>query len=124
MVKINDNQYDNYQVKVTWENFNISNENGQKRLGEAPFICFYLENSVIGLEFTFSKKMFLNAKIDVEVNIKEYISDIVLDNGEGWKSLILKKYDCNITRINEKTFNLNFYTEEDKIFINTDIDLF
>ena len=43
-----------------------------------------------------------------------------------WRSLILGKYDCNITRINEKIFHLDFYVEEEKIrlSINTDIELF
>ena len=127
MIKINDKQYNHYQIKITWENFNVSDENGKKRSGKAPFITFHLENNIlIGLEFTFSQVMFLNTKINIKTNIKEYISDIVFENEEGWSSFILEKYHGNITRINEKTFRLDFYVEESKIniLINEDIDLF
>ena len=40
MIKINDTQYDNYQIKVTWENFSVSNGNGKKRSGKAPLYYF------------------------------------------------------------------------------------
>ncbi len=127
MIKINDTQYNNYQIEVTWGNFSVSNKNGKNRSGQAPFITFDLENGMsIGLEFIFSKVMFLNTKINVETNIKEYISDIIFKNDEGWNLLWSEKYDCSITRINEKAFRLNFYIEESEvnIFINENIDLF
>ncbi len=127
MIKINNKQYNNCHTEITWGNFNVSNENGRKRTGEAPFITFHIENGMsIGLEFTFLRVMFLNTKISIETNIKEYISDIIFENDEGWHSLILEKYDCNITRINQKTFHINFHVEESKIniFINENIDLF
>ena len=99
----------------------------KKDLEKPPFITFYLENNIkIGLEFTFSQVMFLNTQTNVETNIKEYLSDITFENDEGWDFLISGKYDCNIKRINEKTFNLDFYVENNKlnIFINANIDLF
>ena len=127
MIKINNKQYDDYKIEITWGNFSVSNGNGEKRFGKAPFITFYLENNIkIGLEFTFSQVMFLNTPTNIKTNIKEYLSDITFENNEGWDTLTSGKYDCNITKINEKVFNLDFYVEESKIkiFINADIDLF
>ena len=43
MIKINNKQYNNCHTEITWENFNVSNENGRKRTGEAPFITFHIE---------------------------------------------------------------------------------
>ncbi len=126
MIKINDIQYSNYQIEVLWKNFNVTHKNGEKMSGKAPYITFSLkENLLVGLEFIFSEEMFLNTKINVKTNIKEYISDIIFENEEGCTSLINENYDCNITRINEKNFHFNFYVESKiNIFINVNIDLF
>ena len=125
MIRINDVEYNDYKVKVMWLDFSVSNKNDKERFGKAPYITFGLDNILIEIEFTFSKEMFLNLVIDEEKNIKEYVSDINIKNDKGWKSLISEKYDCNITRINDKTFNLDFKVidNEIKIFINTRIDL-
>lgn len=127
MIKINDTQYADDCIKITWKNFNTSNASGKKRFGKAPLITFCLEKNIsVELEFTFSQAMFLDTKTNIRTNIKEYVSDIIFKNDKGCTSLIYGKYDCNITRINEKKFNLDFYVEEKEIsiFINTNIDLF
>ena len=126
MIQINSTQYDNCQIQVTWSNFAVF-KNDQKCSGKAPFIAFHLANNIsIGLELTFSEAMFLNTPINVKTNIQKHISDITFEDDEGWTSLILGKYDCNITRIDEKTFCLDFYIEESKIniLINENIALF
>ena len=127
MIRINDTQYDDYSIKIIWGNFNIFHRNGKETSGKAPVIIFNLKNNIlIELEFIFSDNMFLSTKLNVKTNIKEYLSDIILSDNKGYCSLILEKYDCNITRINEKSFNIDFYVYdyENRIFINTNVDLF
>ncbi len=61
---------------------------------------------------------------------KKYITDILFEDEKGWISIIGDgKYDCNIIRINERRFNLNFQiTSYDmdggyNIFIDDNIDI-
>ena len=126
MIRMNDTKYQDYLIEVTWKNFSVSNKNAKKRFGEAPCITFQLnQNTLIGLEFTFSKTMFLNTKINIKTNVKEYISDIIYATDKGWKSLILENYDGYITRVSEKTFHLDFYVLESEIhiFIDENVDI-
>ena len=138
MIKINDKQYDNFDIKVTWNKFKVSNNHGatlgyfihsnenDNKEEKAPFVVFCVEDRIlIGLEFSCSQEMFLNTKVNVKTNVKQYLSDITYEDKKGWDSLIVGKYDCNITRIDDKTFNLDFYVEdfETKITINTNINL-
>lgn len=125
MIKINDKEYSNYNIKITWENFLVSSYN-KKRTGIAPFITFNIENRIfIGLEFTFSKEMFENTKLNTRTNITEYLSDILYEDEKGWISIITGKYDCSITRTSENIFKIEFFVEAGdlNIIIDTDIEL-
>ncbi len=127
MIKIKDRSFETYRIEVIWKNFSVSSKNGKHQSGKAPLITFYLDDRiVIELELTCSKTMLLNTKINQRTNIRDYLSDITMEKEEVWSSLILGKYDCNITRINERMFHLDFYVEEEKtsLSINTDIELF
>ena len=127
MIKINNKQYDNYDIKVTWGEFNTS-DGGKKRFGIAPYITFHIDNiiKIIGLEFTFSKEMFLDTKINKKTNVKDFINIMFYnENEKEWDTPIIENYNCFITRKDEKVFNLDFRIEESKIniLINVDIDL-
>ena len=94
------------------------------------FLNSYHTNDVIkiiGLEFTFSKSMFLDTKISKKTNVKDYINiSFYNEDDKEWDMPIIEKYDCFITRIDEKIFNLNFYmhSKDLEITINENIKLF
>ena len=115
MIKINNKEYHDYEIKITWGNFDVCS-NGKKNSGLAPFIEFNIENNIfLGLEFIFSREMFENTKLNITTNIDKYISDITYEDKDGWISLILEKYNCSITRMNENTFKIEFYVESKEI---------
>lgn len=122
MIIINNKEYDNYTIQVSWGNFSVSYQ-GKRRTGIAPFISFNIENKLfIGLELTFSNNMFKEMKKNIKTNIKEYISDVLYKDERGWISIINSDYDCSITRIDEKNFKINFYIKaEGNIFIDSNI---
>lgn len=125
MLKINDRKYNDYDIKVKWGNFSAYS-NGTKTSGTAPFITFNIKNSIfVGLEFIFSKEMFENTELNTVINIDKYISDITYEDEKGWASFITEKYNCNMTRINENIFKIEFYieSEEMNIIIGTNIEL-
>lgn len=123
MIEINNKQYNKYDIKLTWGT-------AGKRKVDVPFITFHINDVVIGIEFIFSKEMFLNTKMNIKTNIKNYISDIFIKKGNDWESLMSGEYDCNIERISEKTFNFDFYVKEYvehneiNIIINENIEIF
>ena len=91
MIKINNKEYHDYEIKITWGNF---------------------ENNIfIGLELLFSKKMIEDTKLNTLTNISEYIIDITYEDKNGWLSLINQKYSCNIKRTNESIFKLELCIE-------------
>lgn len=125
MIIIDDKEYTNYNVKITWDSFYVISNN-EKRTGIAPFITFCInENIYLGLEFSFSKEMFKNIKFNNTKDVKKYLSDITYEDKSGWISIIIDKYICEITRINESDFKLYFSIESEvgNIIINTDINL-
>ena len=63
----------------------------------------------------FLKKSPVNIKLNTLTNISEYISDITYEDKNGWLSLIARKYSCNIKRINESIFKLEFCIESKEI---------
>lgn len=119
MIKINNIEYRNYNIKITWGDFEVCTDN-IKRIGVAPFIALNIDDNIfIGLEFTFAKEMFEEIKLNDKINIDKYISDIQYEDDEGWVSVITGKYNCNIMRLNESEFKLELNVQEE---INIDID--
>lgn len=128
MIKLNKQEYANYITEITWGTFDVYFQ-GKKRKGTAPFISFNIENEIlIGLELTFSKEMFNNLKLNEQINIESYITDITYEDKNGWISLITDKHKCNITKIEQRKIKLNIDViaeqfEELKISIDTNIEL-
>ncbi len=115
MIKINDKEYKNYDIKVHWGNFEAK-VCGEKVKGEAPFVKFNIDNNIfIGLEFVFSKDMFINFELNKVIDLNHYISDITYEDEKGWSSIVIGKYDCNMIKTSEKDFQLNFYVESKEI---------
>jgi len=128
MIKINDLKYDEYDTKITWGDFWVSHH-GIKRTGVAPFITYDTNDASIGLELTFSKEMFEDAKKGEQIDIKQYITDIIYDDEKGWISISDREFECSLTKITKKRFNINFHVlaydldEKFDIFIDDDIDI-
>ena len=124
MIIINNKKYNEYSIKVSWGEFSVSHC-GKRRKGIAPFISFNIDNNkFVGLEFTFSDEMFKQMKENNKLNIKEYISDVLYEDERGWISIINSDYNCDITRIDEKNFKINFYIQaEENISIDSKITL-
>lgn len=128
MIIINNIEYNEFETKISWGNFLVSSY-GYKRTGIAPFITFYVDNTFIGLEFTFSKEMFENTALGIKTDIKEYISDVTFEDEKGWLSINDGQYECNIIRINEKNFRIIFHIiahdldDEFDIFIDDEIEI-
>ncbi len=112
MIKVNNKQYDNYDVKITWGNFE-SVLDKEKVKGIAPFITFNIDNNTfIGIETSLSKEKLKS--INTKLNINKYITDVTYEDEKGWLSIINGKYDCSITRVDEDVFkiDLNVLSEE------------
>lgn len=124
MIIINNEEYNDYNIKVSWGEFSVSHC-GKRRKGIAPFIAFNIDNDkFVGLEFTFSDEMFKQMKVNSKTNVKEYISDVVYEDVRGWISIINGEYDCDITRIDEKNFKIDFYIKaEENLYIDAKITL-
>ncbi len=128
MIKINNIEYNKYETNISWGNF-FSSSYGHKRTGIAPFITFYVNNTYIGIEFTFSKEMFENTVFGIKNDIKEYISDVTFEDENGWISINDGQCDCNIIRINAKKFHILFHIiahdldDEFDIFIDDEIEI-
>lgn len=128
MIKINDKQYDNYRIKITWDNFERTYL-GEKIKSISPFIEFIIDDVIfIGLETCLSKKVLENMNFDEKVNIKSYLSDITYEDDKGWTSIITGEYTCNLTRINDKNFKIEFVINSEEIenyniIIDTNLEL-
>lgn len=127
MIKINDKLYNDYNIKISWGNFEkIYFDEILK--GISPFIKFNLENNIfIGIETCFSKQQIENMKLNEKTNIKQYITDIIYEDENGWISIIIEEYDCDLTKINANEFKIEFFVnfEEDEkynIAIDTNIE--
>ena len=47
-------------------------------------------------------------KENIRTNIKEYISSVLYEEEREWISIINSEYDCYITRIDRKSFKIDF----------------
>lgn len=128
MIKINNIEYNKFETDISWGKFTLYS-NGQKRTGIAPFITFYVDDMLIGLELTFTKDMFEDAQIGVETDIKKYISDITFEDEKGWISINDGQCHCNITRISKDRFHIDFHIighdldDKFNILIDDEIDI-
>jgi len=73
--------------------------------------------------------MFENTALRTKTDIKRYISDISYEDEKGWISINDGQYECNITRISDKDFRINFHVlahdldDEYDIFIEDVIEI-
>jgi hypothetical protein len=115
MIKINNDEYDQYDIKISWGKF-VAFSHGEKRTGIAPFITFNIENNIfIGLELTISREMFQNIEIGTKIEINKYITDIIYEDEQGWISIGDAKYYCDILREDDKCLKINFYVKCDGV---------
>ena len=123
MIIINNQKYADYTIDISWGNFSV-HSCGIHRKGIAPFITFNIDDNIyIGLEFMVAKEMFASIKLNTIINIENYLSDITYEDELGWISLITGKYHCQITRIDDKKFNLKLTVNADEVdIINIKLD--
>ena len=115
MIKINEKEYHNYDIKIDWGKFEAK-VCGRKINGESPFIIFNIENNIyIGLEFIFSKKMFNKMEINKKINLNKYISDITYEDKKGWISIVTGNYECNVTKVKNDCLKLEFLVEPNEL---------
>ena len=118
MIIINNQKYVDYTIDISWGNFSIY-AYGKQKEGIAPFITFNIDD----LEFIMTKEMFASIKLNTIINIENYLSDITYEDELGWISLITGKYHCQITRIDDKKFNLKLTVNADEVdIINIKLD--
>ena len=123
MIIINNQKYADYTIDISWGNFSV-HSNGKQKEGIAPFITFNIDDNIyIGLEFMVAKEMFASIKLNTIINIENYLSDIIYEDELGWISLITSQYHCQITRIDDKKFNLKLTVNADEVdIINIKLD--
>ena len=123
MIIINNQKYADYTIDISWGNFSV-HSNGKQKEGIAPFITFNIDDNIyIGLEFMVAKEMFVSIKLNTIINIENYLSDIIYEDELGWISLITSQYHCQITRIDDKKFNLKLTVNADEVdIINIKLD--
>lgn len=126
MLKINNKEIKNFDVKIFWNNFFVSSAKG-KRSGKSPFIYFSISNEIyLCIETTISKELLNEYPLNKEININNYISDLSYEDQKGWYSMIREKYSCSIIRINKTQFKLKLYIESEefeKLSIYLDYEL-
>lgn len=129
MITINDKEYKNFEIEITWSKIAAVCD-AQKITGPAPFITFFVDKFIIGLELIHTKEMFETMKKGIKKDIKKYISDITFEDEKGWISINNGPFQCHIIKKDDKTFNIDFeidtydLDEEFKICIKEDIRLF
>ena len=135
MIKINEKEYYDYDVKIDWGKFqNVICDNkiiwgkfehtvALNKLNEiAPFIKFNINNDIfIGIECNLSKESFLNLELNKLINLNKYISDITYEDEEGWISIVTENYDCNIIRTSDNLFKLDFFVKPNELDFNINI---
>lgn len=111
MIRINDEMYENYSVKIEWGSFEVVSS-GNRIKGISPFIEFIINDEIlIGLETVIDKEQFLNMQINKKVNIERYLTDVTYEDDAGWMSIWNKKLNCAITKISDVKFKIEFNIE-------------
>ena len=139
MIKINDNEYVEYNMKISWIDFERNSNNAGIVWGKAghnlnakndetaPFIEFNINNNIlIGLEFSLSSKMLSDFPLNKQNDVSQYLSDITYEDEKGWISLITWDYKCAITKTAKNEYKLQFNilsNEIEKLDIKIDTNL-
>jgi len=130
MISINSKTYNNFDKKILWIKFNVNSKvEGIKksRSGEAPFIQFNINNNIfIGIETTYPKDWLSDLQVGAKINFSNYLSDITYEDFEGWQSLIMGKYECELLKKDNEIYNVKLIVESDefeKLIIKIDEDI-
>ena len=128
MIIINDKNYDNALKKVSFGEYNVT-QDGKKRNGRAPFISFKFDNIILGLETIYDKNWLEELKINDKKDISKYISDIPYEDEKGWISLRTGNYSCFITRVRNNIFVFELKCEDEEcgeyynILLNEEVEI-
>ena len=132
MIIVNNKKYNNYDFKVSSDNFTACKYGDGKqteRSGTAPYIKFCINDEIlIGIEMNYSFDMFESLKIDEVIDITKYITDINFKDSSGWQTYIDELVECNVVRKNKKEFEfiitVNDKLEEFNIKIDSIVEIF
>ncbi len=135
MIKINEKEYYDYDVKIDWGKFehiicddkinwgkfeHVAAIDGSNEM--APFIKFNINNDIfIGIECNLSKENLLKLELNKLINLNKYISDITYEDEEGWISIITGNFDCKIIRTSDNLFKLDFFVKPNELDFNINI---
>ena len=124
MIKINNDKYDNYDIKITYGKFNIVKFD-EKLSGVSPFIMFNVgDNIFLGIETVIYKDILENIKLKEKKDLTCYLTDITYEDEKGWISFINEKYYFYITKISDFDFKVDFSLETlDEINVKIDCDI-
>lgn len=118
MISINNKIYENVDKRVSWGQFSATKEvenNVVDVTAEAPIIKFNVDDSIlIGVETTYPKECFDELKIGTKIDFTKHISDITYEDTNGWQSLIIGKYECELLKTNENTYNIKLNVKSDE----------
>ena len=54
-------------------------------------------------------------EINKKINLNKYISDITYEDKKGWISIVTGNYECNVTKVSNNRFKLEFLVEPDEL---------
>ncbi len=119
MIKIKNKEFDKVNTKISFDNYFVTN-NGKKRKGISPYISFNIDNIYIDIETIYDIKWLKNMKLNQEIDINKYITNILYEEENRCEQLYDIKY-CLITKIKEDTFNIKLQCKENEIIIDENI---
>lgn len=126
MIIVNGNKFNNHKTNISLDKFSVSKYDGNKvikRKSVAPYITFNVDDKIfVALEMNYSDSMFKEVKINEQVDITKFITDILYADEKGWVSLTTGKYACIITRKNEMNYNFDLIVEDKFEDISIKID--
>lgn len=121
MIKINNKELKDYKIEIYIDPL-TGIINGKKVKTKTPYIRIIYEEKAIDIETTYPIKWLNELKINTEVDLKNYISEILFVNDEDLyesinkieeskiKKLELNKYELYIKAQDENN-NIEFYEE-------------
>lgn len=119
MIEIKNKKFDKVNTKVSCDNYFVTN-NGKKRKGISPYMSFNIDNIYIDIETIYDINWLKNMKLNQEIDIKQYITNILYEEENECAQLYDIQY-CSIERIKEDTFNIKLQCKENEIIIDENI---
>lgn len=128
MISINNKKYNIDTIRILYGNY-FARQDGKKREGISPIICFQCDKFYFRIETIYDKEWLNEMNFDTITDISKYISDISYEDEKGWLSLSYGNYKCMIKKIENKVFNIELICECEEveeafeIYLNENINI-